>query len=130
VNKNRGVEHTEVFNLYRQTRAKVAELLVAVERGERAQEALSFGRYLQWSGITRLCRANSQYDRHLQIDGPLLDGEISDLIARALKVPEKPTSARSDFEQRVLRNLDMIAGHVRSLTLPASAGRSTAGGVQ
>jgi len=124
------VDHVEHFKLWQETRRFVAELQRAVERGERVNEAIQFSRYLMWSGVLRELKAFPRHDQPagLQTDAGLLEWEVSELLQAALRVPE--CKRLGSFEERVLKNLDVIAGHVQRLAPPSSANAtaSTGGG--
>lgn len=125
------VEIVELYTLWNSTRQQVAALHRAVERGERITEAIHFAKYLICCGIIReLKRNNKNTEAHesLVVDGALLEWEVSELLQLALRVPEHRRLA--SFEERVIKNLDLIAGQVLKLSPPvsASATPTTAGG--
>jgi len=124
------VDNVEHYQLWRETRRCVSGLQRSVESGERVSEAINFARYLQWSGILRLCKGHrgEEIPEPLKTDGGLLEWETSELLQLALRVPEsqRPTT----LEEKICKNLDVIAGHIQrnAPPVPASATASTVGG--
>lgn len=108
----------DYHKLATEVRNEMARYHRAVAGGDSVSEAIRFCRFLEWSGIHSLLKQAPDH-KFLKVDGALIEWEAKELFNLAMSKPEQ--MRQGPWSERVVRNLELIAGHISRWAPPGAA---------
>ena len=109
--------------LWRETNNRLESLDVAVQEAKQLEEALNFTRFVFWSGLLDLFKANPQ-PFPLKVDGAFLEWKCKELqqkVQERYRLNDGKPHIEETQLNAINRKLDLIAGHLQKFTPPLTA---------
>ena len=116
-----------MHKIWRETLNRLDSFSGRVREGRDVNAASEFARFLKFSGIIMLCKANEALEP-LKCDGAFLQWKCDELLdacndffrtnGQTAGLKEPHLLSLHDKVDRLARNLELVAGHVSRLPLP------------
>jgi hypothetical protein len=112
------IEFYQVSVLFRETEGMVEHYEKMVREGKELSAAANFARYVRWSGLLKVFKANANDSIANRVDGALLEWRVEELqrmVQDRWKDPDAGPKFATSTIEGIEHKLDLIAGYLANL---------------